>query len=116
MISIATILTKSISQSRPTAAVPRGAYLTTMPPKGSKSSTWNKLLFCKGVAIMGCMKKIKKEVRGNAIRQRRMDHKLDWIASREVGQPSEPYTPPSEELDEDNDDFAGGKPEFVDNE
>ncbi|KAI8559903.1 hypothetical protein RHMOL_Rhmol04G0212000 [Rhododendron molle] len=51
------ILTRSISQSRPaTAAAPRGAYLTTLPPKGAKSASWNKLLFCQRVAIMGCIK------------------------------------------------------------
>ncbi|KAF7138058.1 hypothetical protein RHSIM_Rhsim07G0191700 [Rhododendron simsii] len=56
------ILTRSISQSRPAAvAAPRGAYLTTLPPKGARAASWNKLLFCQGVAIMGCMKKIKKE-------------------------------------------------------
>ncbi|KAF7149711.1 hypothetical protein RHSIM_Rhsim02G0157600 [Rhododendron simsii] len=56
------ILTRSISQSRPAVvATPRGAYLTTLPPKGARAASWNKLLFCQGVAIMGCMKKIKKE-------------------------------------------------------
>ncbi|KAF7141544.1 hypothetical protein RHSIM_Rhsim06G0180700 [Rhododendron simsii] len=106
------ILTRSISQSRPaTVATPRGAYLTTLPPKGARAASWNKLLFCQGVAIMGCMKKIKKETRDNARRQRRIDHKLDWVVSRGQGQASEPYEPPPMEPDEDSDDFAGGEPE-----
>ncbi|KAF7130512.1 hypothetical protein RHSIM_Rhsim05G0097800 [Rhododendron simsii] len=111
------ILTRSISQSRPAAvAAPRGAYLTTLPPKGARAASWNKLLFCQGVAIMGCMKKIKKETRDNARRQRRIDHKLDWVVSRGPGQASEPYEPPPIEPDEDSDDFAGGEPEFLDDE
>ncbi|KAF7144517.1 hypothetical protein RHSIM_Rhsim04G0242500 [Rhododendron simsii] len=106
------ILTRSISQSRPaTVAAPRGAYLTTLPPKGARAASWNKLLFCQGVAIMGCMKKIKKETRDNARRQRRIDHKLDWVVSQGQGQASEPYEPPPMEPDKDSDDFAGGEPE-----
>ncbi|KAF7130055.1 hypothetical protein RHSIM_Rhsim10G0126400 [Rhododendron simsii] len=95
--------------SRPTAtSAPRGAYLTTLPLKGARSASWNKLLFCQEVAIMGCMKKIKKETRDNARRQWRIDHKLDWVVNRGAGQASEP--------DEGSDDFAGGEPEFVDDE
>ncbi|KAF7132399.1 hypothetical protein RHSIM_Rhsim09G0092800 [Rhododendron simsii] len=100
----------------PAITAPRGAYLTTLPPKGARAASWNKLLFCQGVAIMGCMKKIKKETRDNARRQQRIDHKLDWVMSRGQGQASEPYEPPPVEPDEDSDDFAGGEPEFLDDE
>ncbi|KAF7143489.1 hypothetical protein RHSIM_Rhsim05G0121000 [Rhododendron simsii] len=68
------------------------------------------------VAIMGYMKKIKKEVWNNARTQRRINHKLDWVVSRRMGQASEPYEPPPMEPDEDSDDFACGKPEFADKE
>ncbi|KAI8530234.1 hypothetical protein RHMOL_Rhmol11G0040200 [Rhododendron molle] len=86
--------------------VPGGSYLTTMPPKGVKQSVWQKLFFCQGVETMNSHRKLKKEIRENAKRQARIDHK--------EGSTSEPYAPPPIEEAEDSDDFGGEEPESDD--
>lgn len=107
-----TTLTKSISQSRVSRNIPGGNYLTTMPPRNAKKPVWGKLLFCQNVVSMGCLKKIKKETRDNARRQRRLDHKMDWLQRRQEGSTSEPYALPPMEPQDDSDDFAGGESDF----
>lgn len=109
-----TTLTKSISQSRVPRDIPSGNYLTTMPPRNAKKPVWWKLLFCQHVASMGCLKKIKKDTRNNARRQRRLDHKMDWLQRRQEGSTSEPYVPLPMEPENDSDDFGGGESDFED--
>ncbi|KAF7131954.1 hypothetical protein RHSIM_Rhsim09G0079300 [Rhododendron simsii] len=111
------ILTRSASQVRGALGdegVRGGSYLTTMPPKRAKQSVWQKLLFCQGVATINSHRKLKREIRENARRQQRIDHKLDYVLRRQEGTVSEPYVPQPDVEAEDSDDFAGEEPESGD--
>ncbi|KAF7146419.1 hypothetical protein RHSIM_Rhsim04G0138300 [Rhododendron simsii] len=94
----------------------QASYLTTIPPERAKQSVWQKLLFCQGVPTMNSHRKLKREIRENARRQQRIDHKLDYVLGRQERSVSEPYVPPPDEEVEDSDDFAGEEPKSGDEE
>jgi hypothetical protein len=104
------ILAKSQSQSRHPRAAPGGTYLTSMPPRDAPRPAWYKKMFCQGVAIIGSLRKEKKERREISRKQDRMEHRLDWLTRHAEGSCSGPYVPPDVVQAEDSDDFAGDEP------
>ncbi|KAF7133347.1 hypothetical protein RHSIM_Rhsim09G0090100 [Rhododendron simsii] len=100
------ILTKSMSQSRVPRAAPGRSYLTSIPSRDASRPVWYKKLFYQGVAIIGSLRKDKKERREMTRKQDRIEHRLEWLSRRQEGLTDEPYVPPLVEQAEDSDDFC----------
>lgn len=81
-----------------------------MPPREAPRPVWYKKMFCQGVAIIGSLRKDKKERREIARKQNRREHRLEWLTRQAEGSASEPYVPSPVEQAEDSDDFAEDEP------
>ncbi|KAF7116035.1 hypothetical protein RHSIM_RhsimUnG0040400 [Rhododendron simsii] len=76
------VLTKSMSQSRVPRAALGWSYLTSLPPRDASKPVWYKKLFCQGAAIIGSLRKEKKERQKIARKQDRMEDHLERLSRR----------------------------------